>query len=107
LRGETELTLAKPRLREKSKGTKSSGKRKESMASPHDEALFEKLRDLRKKIADELNVPPYIVFGDATLIHMAQLKPETAEQMLDVNGVGQVKLERFGQAFLAVLRDSQ
>jgi len=107
LRGETELTLAKPRLREKSKGTKSSGKRKESMASPHDEALFEKLRDLRKKIADELNVPPYIVFGDATLIHMAQLKPETAEQMLDVNGVGQVKLERFGQAFLAVLRDSR
>ena len=105
LRGETELALAKPRLRAKSEGTKKSGKRKQRIASPHDEALFEKLRELRKKIADELNVPPYIVFGDATLIHMAQLKPETAEQMLNVNGVGQVKLERFGDDFLAVLSD--
>jgi ATP-dependent DNA helicase RecQ len=77
------------------------------MDSPHDEALFETLRELRKKIADEMNVPPYIVFGDAALIHMAQIKPGTPEEMLQVNGVGQAKLERFGEAFLNCIRDNR
>lgn len=102
LRGEVELELAKPRIRAKAKK-----KKKQRMDSPHDEAIFDALRELRKKIADELNVPPYIVFGDATLIHMAQLKPETSEQMLEVNGVGQVKLERFGEAFLNTVRENR
>ncbi|MDX8399751.1 MAG: DNA helicase RecQ, partial [Gallionellaceae bacterium] len=104
LRGEMELALAKPRLRAKSKETNKSRKRKQQLTSPHDEALFDTLRELRKKIADKLDVPPYIVFGDATLIHMTELKPKTAEQMLSVNGVGQVKLERFGEAFLTALK---
>ncbi|MFQ5356403.1 MAG: HRDC domain-containing protein, partial [Mariprofundaceae bacterium] len=72
---------------------------------PHDESLFEKLRELRKKLANELNVPPYIVFGDTTLISMAHLKPETPDQMLEVNGVGQVKLERFGEVFLHCIKE--
>ena len=103
LRGEMELELAKPRIRAK---IKKSRKKKQRMDTPHDEALFEALRELRKTIADGMNVPPYIVFGDAALIHMAQLKPETPEQMLEVNGVGQVKLERFGEAFLNCIREA-
>lgn len=107
LRGEMELELAKPRVRAKSKGAgKKSRKKKQRMDSPHDEALFDQLRELRKKIADELNVPPYIVFGDATLIHMAQEKPGSPDRMLEINGVGQVKLERFGEKFMKCIRES-
>jgi len=104
LRGEMELELAKPRIRAKSK---KGDRKKQRMDSPHDEALFEKLRELRKKLADDMNVPPYIVFGDAALIHMAQLKPDTPEQMLQVNGVGQAKLERFGEPFLNCIRENR
>ncbi|PCI44871.1 MAG: DNA helicase RecQ [Proteobacteria bacterium] len=102
LRGEQTIELAKPRIRKKAKA---ESKRKAPNNLPYDEVLFEKLRVLRKKIATELDVPPYIVFGDATLIHMAQLKPSNNDQMLEVNGVGQVKLERFGDAFLDCLRN--
>ena len=104
LRGELELELAKPRIRAK---VKKSNKRKRQMDSPHDEALFDALRTLRKQLADEMGVPPYIVFGDAALIHMAQLKPANDAEMLAVNGVGQVKLERFGKAFLDTIEHFQ
>lgn len=103
LRGEVELELAKPRLRPKAGKVR---KKTHRLDSPHDEELFDLLRALRKTIADELNVPPYIVFGDATLIHMAQLKPKTVEQILEVNGVGQVKLDRFGKRFLDAILES-
>jgi len=102
LRGEMKLELAKPRIRAKS--VRKAGKR-QPLDSPGAEALFEALRELRKRIADEMNVPPYIVFGDATLKHMAQLRPEDEAQMLAVNGVGQAKLKRFGQAFLERIRE--
>lgn len=107
LRGEIELELAKPRVREKTR--KPSKRTTSSQASqaqmPYDEALFEALRALRKQIADDANVPPYIVFGDATLVHMAQLKPTSDAEMLEINGVGQVKLERFGVAFLQCIQN--
>jgi len=102
LRGEQKVELAQPRIRKKSKA---EPKRKTHSNLPYDEGLFEKLRALRKKIAEELDVPPYIIFGDAALIHMAQLKPKNNEQMLEVNGVGQVKLERFGDAFLECIHN--
>lgn len=104
LRGELELELAKPRIRVK---TKKSDKRKKQMDSPYDEALFDALRALRKQLADEMGVPPYIVFGDAALIHMARLKPADDAEMLAVNGVGQAKLERFGKAFLDAIEQFQ
>ncbi|MEK7287736.1 MAG: DNA helicase RecQ, partial [Elusimicrobiota bacterium] len=69
-----------------------------------DEALFEKLRVLRRTIADELGVPAYIVFGDKTLLEMSRLKPENREALRQVWGVGQQKLERFGSRFLDCLR---
>ncbi len=107
LRGELELELARPRIRATSpvKKAKKRGREKQYPDLSYDETLFEKLRELRKKLANELNVPPYIVFGDATLISMARLKPETPDQMLEVNGVGQVKLERFGEVFLNCIKE--
>ena len=66
--------------------------------------LFAKLRKLRKAIADEENIPPYVVFNDATLIEMAEQMPLSPGDMLSVNGVGTRKLERFGQEFMALIR---
>jgi superfamily II DNA helicase RecQ len=71
------------------------------VASPE---LFEDLRALRKRIADTQGVPAYIVFNDGTLRAMAQRMPMTAAELLDVPGVGPAKLERYGGAFLEVLR---
>ncbi len=68
--------------------------------APEDEALWERLRAIRKRFADEQGVPPYVIFHDRTLRDMLALKPRTREQMLDVVGVGQTKLERYGEAFL-------
>ncbi len=69
-----------------------------------DEALFQRLRALRKRLADEAGVPPYIVFNDATLRAMVRMRPQTEEELLQVPGVGTRKLERYGSAFLAELK---
>ena len=61
------------------------------------------LRDLRREFADANGVPPYVVFHDATLIGMIELRPKALPEMLAVSGVGQTKLEKYGQAFLDVL----
>jgi ATP-dependent DNA helicase RecQ len=66
---------------------------------------FERLRALRKRLADAEGVPPYIVFSDATLRQMADACPTTRAEMLGVSGVGPTKLERYGDAFLETLRE--
>ncbi|MGH9867986.1 MAG: RecQ family ATP-dependent DNA helicase [Candidatus Polarisedimenticolia bacterium] len=65
--------------------------------------LFERLRALRKRIADEEGVPAYIVFSDAVLRQMASSVPKSRSELLGLSGVGPVKLERYGGAFLEVL----
>ncbi|MEZ8028274.1 ATP-dependent DNA helicase RecQ [Enterovibrio norvegicus] len=100
LRGEIALELAVPRLglSPRSKADK-LGKRN------YDKKLFAKLRKLRKAIADEEDVPPYVVFNDATLIEMAEMIPTSQGELLAVNGVGQRKLEKYGNVFLDVIED--
>jgi len=68
-----------------------------------DRALFDALRTRRKELADEQGVPAYIVFGDKVLLEMVARRPATPSQLLQVPGVGQAKLERYGSAFLDVL----
>lgn len=63
--------------------------------------LFERLRALRKRLASEQGIAPYMVFSDATLRDMCERLPRTDAEFLEVNGVGQAKLERFGDEFLA------
>ncbi len=65
-----------------------------------DETLFQRLRDLRRRFAEEQKVPPYVVFHDSTLVEMAALRPRTLETLRHVKGVGERKLERYGEAFL-------
>ncbi|NNJ65668.1 MAG: DNA helicase RecQ [Xanthomonadales bacterium] len=99
LRGEETVELARPRIRAKAP-------KKEKLPAGavrlegDDVRVFERLRALRKRLAEENGVPPYVVFGDATLIEMSHLRPSSEEELLAINGVGQVKLERYGPAFL-------
>lgn len=86
----------------------SKARRKEppaEQAGNYDNALFEKLRLLRKNLALELGMPPYIVFSDRALREMAALLPEDEAAMLEVSGVGEVKLKRFGKAFIEIIRE--
>ncbi|HEX6694397.1 MAG TPA: ATP-dependent DNA helicase RecQ [Longimicrobiales bacterium] len=69
-----------------------------------DADLFERLRALRKEIADAQGVPAYIVFSDGTLAAMAARRPRTPDELLEVSGVGPAKLERYGSAFLEVMQ---
>ena len=69
-----------------------------------DTALFEQLRELRRKLAAERNVPPYVIFGDVTLRQMAAYLPQSRESLSRISGVGAAKLEQWGEAFLEVIR---
>ncbi|PWC16518.1 ATP-dependent DNA helicase RecQ [Brenneria roseae subsp. roseae] len=100
LRGEVSLQLAVPRVI----NLKPRASQK-SYGGNYDRKLFAKLRKLRKSIADEANIPPYVVFSDATLLEMAELMPITAGELLNINGVGHRKLERFGAPFMTMIRD--
>ena len=71
--------------------------------SDEGETLFQSLRELRKSIADQQGVPAYIVFSDKTLRAMAEGRPSTPNELLAVSGVGPMKLERYGEAFLEVV----
>ena len=68
-----------------------------------EESLFQELRELRRTIAQEIGKPPYIVFSDKTLRDMARIKPVTNAQFLAVNGVGQHKLDLYGQRFMQTI----
>ncbi len=99
LRAEVPLMLAVPRV----VAIKPRANQK-VFGGNYDRKLFAKLRKLRKAIADEENIPPYVVFNDATLIEMAEQMPISAGEMLGVNGVGTRKLERFGREFMSLIR---
>ena len=71
----------------------------------YDRNLFEKLRIKRKELADSANVPPYVIFSDNTLIEMATFFPQSPKRLLSIHGVGEVRLERYGQIFLNIILD--
>ncbi|RJT39527.1 ATP-dependent DNA helicase RecQ [Rahnella woolbedingensis] len=102
LRGEIPLQLAVPRIQTlKIKSTS----RQKTYGGNYDHKLFAKLRKLRKSLADENNVPPYVVFNDTTLLEMAEHLPISPSDLLDITGVGQRKLEKFGRPFMSMIRD--
>lgn len=102
LKGEEPLELAMPRISSISKIVHNP--QRQGVAN-YDKDLFARLRFLRKQIADKENIPPYIVFNDATLQEMAQYMPTSNIDMLQINGVGSIKLERFGQPFMALIQE--
>lgn len=72
----------------------------------YDKGLYERLRKLRRDIADEQDVPSYIIFGDNTLLQMASYVPKTREELSRISGVGEYKLAKYGDRFLRVLTDA-
>jgi len=70
----------------------------------HDAGLFQRLRTLRRELADAAGLPPYMVFGDRSLMEMAAYFPHSRESFLQMNGVGQAKADRYADAFLPVIR---
>ncbi|MDB5689448.1 MAG: ATP-dependent helicase RecQ [Sphingomonas bacterium] len=99
LKGEAEVALASPPKRERRRRGGS-----DADEHPHD-PVFEALRACRREIARAQGVPPYVIFHDATLREMSALRPRTIGGLGQVSGVGQRKLDAYGEAFLAVLRD--
>ncbi|AWB66373.1 DNA helicase RecQ [Saccharobesus litoralis] len=104
LRAETKLELAQPRSTTTPQ-QKASNSKTTSVRSNYDKRLFIRLKQLRKFIADEQEVPPYIIFNDATLADMASRLPTSLEEMLKVSGVGETKLGRYGQKFINEISD--
>jgi ATP-dependent DNA helicase RecQ len=90
--------LASPRLQ------KASYWQQDKTDKRYDRVLFVKLRSLRKTIADAEDIAPFIVFNDATLSELAREKPKTSQQMLNINGIGDTKLARYGHEFLQVIQ---
>ncbi len=87
----------------KIKGTVIDAYREVSEEFGFDAGLFAKLRELRKNIANDKGVPPFIVFGDVSLREMARFMPQTRQEFSRISGVGSQKLKLFGDAFLSVI----
>jgi ATP-dependent DNA helicase RecQ len=105
LRGETPVELR----REQQRPTKRSRKdRKEAtpvLAAHRSSPLFDSLRQLRKRLADDAGVPPYVIFHDSTLLQMVELRPTTREEFATLGGVGKHKLARYAAPFLSLIRE--
>ncbi|AEF21955.1 DNA helicase RecQ [Pseudomonas fulva] len=101
LRGEVSLQLRRDLKPQQS--AKASGSAARQLVRGDEREQWEALRALRKRLAEEHAVPPYVIFPDATLLEMLRSKPTTMAEMARVSGVGARKLERYGEAFLEVL----
>lgn len=102
LRGEDNIEMAKPRVKEALKTTKAS--RKVVLDSEEDNEIFNRLRVLRKELADQAGVPPFVIFNDKTLIEMSVQKPTSFSSMLRIHGVGTNKCDRYGLVFIEALK---
>ncbi len=107
MKAEIEIKLARPI----GTGTKKSERRRSDAdwkppLGPEERALFETLRALRKSIAEERGVPPYVVFSDATLRDMARERPGNDHELIRIKGVGTAKLEAFGSQFLGAIAEA-
>jgi len=102
MRGDREVRLIQL-SRPKKKDRRSKGGRVDAELPSEARSLFDALRSLRREIAAELGVPAYVVFGDRTLRELAIVKPRSLDQMLEIHGIGEAKLEKFGRRFLEVV----
>jgi ATP-dependent DNA helicase RecQ len=95
----------KGQINEAKKSERPGARSKTSIESDYDKSLFSLLRNKRKELADAAGVPPYVIFSDKTLVEMAVYFPQARESLLNISGVGKVKYERYGAAFLAIIRE--
>ncbi|MEG8222267.1 DNA helicase RecQ [Sphingomonas sp. HH69] len=100
LRGEEEVRILVPPKRER----RSRNVRNGADANPVGDPLFDALRACRRELAQEAGVPPYVIFHDSTLREMAEQRPSSIRDLGTISGVGQKKLDAWGDAFLAAIR---
>jgi ATP-dependent DNA helicase RecQ len=93
------------KLTEKQKASKEKPSRKAKIELDNDldQTLYENLKSARQQMAKKRRVPAYVIFHDKTLIELAKTKPQSFEEMLDINGIGEAKLKKFGQTLLDVI----
>jgi len=101
LKGEESITIREERLVVK----KSKKKTKVTYFDDYEVEIFDRLRQLRKEIALENKIPPYVIFSDKTLKELSNTLPTTKESMLEVHGIGEVKFERYGKLFLKLIEE--
>ncbi|MDP6674750.1 MAG: DNA helicase RecQ [Gammaproteobacteria bacterium] len=102
LRGDVSVHLREDK---KTPATRKKPRNANRAVADADRDLWEALRACRLQLATEHNVPPYVIFHDATLLQMIEYRPDNSEALLTINGVGEAKLERYGQQFIAVIRE--
>ena len=100
LKGEQRVDIVQP----PPKSARAGRKDRNRAANPVGDPLFEALRELRRELAAEAQLPPYVIFHDATLREMAAVRPANRNELAEIGGVGARKLEAYGDAFLAVIR---
>lgn len=100
LKGDKQVKLHAPPTKQSKKKVK-----KKTEISSFDKNLFEKLRVIRKSLADKENLPPYIIFSDASLQQMAHFYPTNSEQFSKISGVGEMKLKQYGEIFVSIIKD--
>ncbi|WP_439532200.1 DNA helicase RecQ [Polymorphobacter sp.] len=111
LRGETQLSMRRE-VSDPLKPDRGSARKRDTAAASEslsgaDQILFEKLRSLRRELAVEAGLPPYVVFHDSTLRAMASRRPATLEAMAGISGVGAGKLAAWGPAFLSAITEGE
>ncbi|WP_421870170.1 DNA helicase RecQ [Motiliproteus sp.] len=105
LRGEQALQLRKDKRAARAGESRKLRVASHQRLNPQQQQLWDALRELRKRLADEQDVPPFYIFHDATLMEMVEQQPTTLAQFAHISGVGRTKLERYGDDFLELLQD--
>ncbi len=100
----TEQLLLREEKKEKQKKEGKTRKREDRSRMAMSNSIFERLRKVRLDLARQEKVPPYLIFSDRTLVELCQKMPQTEEEMLEISGVGAHKLQKYGDAFLSVIR---
>jgi ATP-dependent DNA helicase RecQ len=107
LNNREKIILPAPQFEKESKGSgqETLNRQWKKGALEYDMGLFEELRILRKNLADQKGVPPFVIFSDVALQEMAYYFPQTKESFLQISGVGAMKLEQYGEKFMPIIRD--
>jgi ATP-dependent DNA helicase RecQ len=103
LQGNVDISLRRDHLGREKKKASAKVRNTGRPADAGTAAVFEALRARRTELAKEMGVPPYVIFHDATLLAMAEVHPKTLDEMRSISGVGEHKLEKYGNIFLEVL----
>jgi len=103
LKKKESIDFRKVIIRKKAKADKPSRGKKPALEDEEDQELFEKLKEARQRMAKKRRVPAYVIFHDKTLVELADKRPHSFEEMLEINGIGESKLKKFGQTLLDVI----